>query len=50
MSFTNGLPKDKGGQGFSTEIAGSYDACLALIDEIRKAIVQFKEQSEKEGA
>ena len=46
MSFTNGIPESLGGKGFDTTIEGSYDKCLALLDEMRKAIVMFKEEDE----
>ena len=49
MSFTNGVPESLGGQGFNTTIEGSYEKCLALIDEMRKAIVMFKEEDVKEA-
>jgi hypothetical protein len=47
MFFTNRLPKGAGGKGFDATIEGGYDACLALVDEMRKAIVGFKEEDSK---
>lgn len=47
ISFTNGLPKERGGQGFDTSLEGDYGAVLALVDEMRKAIVTFREIDNK---
>jgi hypothetical protein len=48
ISFSNGVPmKYIESKGFKTNVEGSYDACLALLDEMRKAIVMFKEDEVK---
>ena len=48
MHFTNGIPQDYDtSKGFDTELEGTYDAVLALIDQMREAIVMFREEENK---
>jgi len=42
INFTNGLPKDLGGQGFETTIEGSYDKCIALMEAMTSAMKDMK--------
>ena len=43
ISFTNGIPRGyDNAKGFETELEGTYDVVLALLDEMRNAIVKFK--------
>ena len=45
LSFTNGIPKQyEDAKGFESELEGGYDQCIALIDELRKALVMFRNE------
>ena len=45
LDFTNGIDKSyPEGKGFQIELAGNYDAIIALMDEMKKAIQMFKEE------
>ena len=45
MSFTNGIDgRFEEAMGFDSELAGDYPSILALIDEMRKAIVMFEKR------
>ncbi len=47
ISFSNGIPEGYiQSKGFEVELEGKYDAILAIMDILKNALIDFKEDKE----